>query len=1356
MAAVWLGMAIVASAGIPTFQERLTNSGLDPSGIAWRGENIRKLPLPGYVEGQPLPMICYRKDFTLPAKPRLAAITVMPSVAVNYSISVNGTVVAPVLPAAHNGFRNLDITAYLRAGPNVIGFRGQPIDRSGISLLMDGIVFCADGSTLRLLTDKTWKIGADPGEGWDKIGADIAGLAEVQSLGVERGKYFFFSPPYYGPIQIKLSGMSQPIFDAEKPVQMDVLLMNAAGSNAPVASSPAGQADAPPAPVTLEYEIFDEIGRQAATNGAVALKRQGDFDLAGQLACGPLPAGTYQLRLAMHDAAGALERRNYEIAVVGPIQQRLAEGASYTDGMELKEVWSVDCALEPTPGEFITWRYENKPVQTVVRESPLGRYRTLTENVSYAAFGYKFKVRNLFVPHLVEIEWPDDAARRFLAQVYEPTTMIPDEYPFVHGHAIAGYQRADTGFFATREHPVLSNQMRKEYMIYWPNEEQGCVFLYNADGRGAEAPAAAARIKVSEILNDLPALQVRDAGDHLIGYHTERGPQSMSAAYHAAPLGAMFTMRLAGIDYPEFYRDWYVTAQNMIKRMRFAGQNMYLMGHFMYNGVLYPSKHYIFSPNEYGGADAMRDHAGLILRMFARNDLKLISNIEYTSTREFHKPPTEDAIRAGAPNYLSVSRFGKVQAKGWLVWVNFYHPEVQASLLTIADELIALYKEYPAWNGISLLLSRWFGGPLQFCWYGAKDDPLDWGYEDYTVELFQRETGITVPVDARDPDRFAKRYDWLMANAQEQWINWRCAQYTALYKKIRDRLVQARPDLKLYLLCFEPTFSYSYRPTKQALDLDGKYDQPDAVQQVLKRFGFDLHALRAEPGLVVSYSYATSGSGLTYADPRWDYEAVAHADGWQSLFANDAKGGAYINSGMFHAGYDFPEGAWLFQNSVRRQGYPMGRFVNDTFVNVMVRSHPTWMPHTWMDVVDSGGRLHEMRQFARAYRSLPNGHYQRLTGNGLDKNIWIAATPHADGEFAYAANTHWWTLEEVELAFADGVEVHDLIRDRPAPLEHGRWRFQLGPYEVQTFRMRGGDTNRPGIRGASVRMPENAFRTGTAAVQAGLNDARQVARRAHARAAEFKDWPDWENVAKIDAILAEAEARSADGNMSEAWSLTMSGLLKQLGAKVVNQMLEAMPLAVIGPFGQTTDTAVAEAALGNAEVTDAFNGMETPYLGEFTGTNFTQLTQEFRPDPARTYAVHGNPAGRWQRLRKTDYLAFQGVCGSPQPFWMSAYAYTEVFSPHPRPALVLGGSDHALWVWINDHLVLKHGGHGTPRGGQRPAQPDQNRGEFTLQPGWNRILVKAVQRGETRVYLRLTDRAGQGLDDIMFRTPADG
>ncbi len=62
-----------------------------------------------------------------------------------------------------------------------------------------------------------------------------------------------------------------------------------------------------------------------------------------------------------------------EIAVVGPIKQRLVEGASYTDGMELREVWSVDCAAEPALGEFIPWRYQDKPVQTeVARKVRLG------------------------------------------------------------------------------------------------------------------------------------------------------------------------------------------------------------------------------------------------------------------------------------------------------------------------------------------------------------------------------------------------------------------------------------------------------------------------------------------------------------------------------------------------------------------------------------------------------------------------------------------------------------------------------------------------------------------------------------------------------------------------------------------------------------------------------------------------------------------------------------------------------------------------------------------------------------------------------------------------------------------------
>ena len=147
-----------------------------------------------------------------------------------------------------------------------------------------------------------------------------------------------------------------------------------------------------------------------------------------------------------------------------------------------------------------------------------------------------------------------------------------------------------------QEHGQLSGKMKKLRFIFWPNEEIGSVHVWNT--YGGEVPAAVARITLYEITNDLPALRIEDAGDRMIGYHTERGSQTMAASYHAGPFGAYFDL-VAGAPHYEFYRNWYTTTENMIKRLRFAGQNMYLMGHFMYDSTLYPTKKFTFTQNTY-------------------------------------------------------------------------------------------------------------------------------------------------------------------------------------------------------------------------------------------------------------------------------------------------------------------------------------------------------------------------------------------------------------------------------------------------------------------------------------------------------------------------------------------------------------------------------------------------------------------------------------------------------------------------------------------------------------------------------------------------------------------------------------
>ena len=1317
-----------AWAQIPTVEERMLNSGRNPEYCTWKAEEIRFWPPPKYEKGDPVPVSCYRYDFTLPAKPRQASITLSPTYGNRWWFTVNGQVIAEPLPGRVRGLRNFDLTKVLRPGHNLLTVRAEEFTAGhGFHLVAEGIVFCEDGSIVRLLTDKTWKGDWNLPEGWDKPETDPDSLPPADAFRrgapVQSNAGLQTNPPYYGRIQIAPRGMDQPIFDEEKPIELDITLLNTASASKP----------------NLSYEIMDEMSRKVIGQGAVALSPKGKLDLVGNVRQ-QLPAGTYRFRFILTDEGEGIDRRDYEVACVGEIKQRLVEGTHYEEGMELKEIWSVDCAAEPEPGQFLACDSQGNDVKTQVVEGPAGKYRALVENRPLTSFGYKFKVKQLFVPHLVVIEWPDDAARGILAQAHEATTMIGRSWRA----SVAGFQRGETSVVCTDDQPVRTNKMQKLRFIYWPNEEEESIHIWNT--HGCPAPAAVSRITIYQILNDLPALRIADAGDHMIGYHTERGPQTMTASYYAGPLGASFSTMLAGVDHPEFYRNWYTTTENMIKRMRFSGQNAYLMGHFMYTGVLYPSKHYIFAQNTYGGADASRDYIGLVLRMFERNGMSMVSNIEYVSTADVIEasPATIEEVRKGAPTLFCVGKNGTFNTlHGISSWtgLNYFHPKVQESILTIVDELLELYRGYPAWKGMAFILSRNFGPMIPLAG-GSKEDPIYWGYEDYTIDLFQKQTGIKIPVNPKDPERFGQRYDWLMADAKQKWIDWRCAQFTQFFRKMRDHIVRARPDLKLYLLNFEPM-----SPTKSAQDLYGHFDDQKFMKQTVKAFGFDPETLRKERGIVISFSYPSPGTGTTVGAKSRTWWDMLHSQLWNDLFANDGKGGAYVWSSIPHYGYHFPKGKWLFEYSHTRQGYFWPKFMGDAFVNVLVRSNPTWIPHTWMDVMESGGRLHELRLFSRAYRTLPNGKYQRLTGNGLDKNIWVERTRAKGGEYAYAANTNWWEVD-VTLTFAQGAKVHDLIKDQPVNLRDGKWSFHLGPYEVRTFRIsgasRGGGSS---VREATVSLPQEA----EAAVDKHVEQAEEVVARAHAKEAEIRDLPGWNSVDDLEQMIAQIGELEAAGDLSRAYQIAASWQLQHAQEQVVNEALEASPFLVLGPFGDPKDTASPPESY--YEVVPQYQGMETPYLGEFDGADYDVLVEGLHPDLSKSYPAYPGKQTKWQAAIKSHYLSFYGVCHSEHPLWMVAYAYTEIYSPQDRDAIIWVGSDHAIWVWVNGERVIKHGGHGTHRGGQRPSAADQNRGDCHLQKGWNRVLVKVVQRGLARVFFRITDRDGNPIDDLRFRVP---
>jgi hypothetical protein len=69
-----------------------------------------------------------------------------------------------------------------------------------------------------------------------------------------------------------------------------------------------------------------------------------------------------------------------------------------------------------------------------------------------------------------------------------------------------------------------------------------------------------------------------------------------------------------------------------------------------------------------------------------------------------------------------------------------------------------------------------------------------------------------------------------------------------------------------------------------------------------------------------------------------------------------------------------------------------------------------------------------------------------------------------------------------------------------------------------------------------------------------------------------------------------------------------------------------------------------------------------------------------------------------------------------------AYAFTSVYSPEPREAILLIGSDDGIKIWLNDKLV-----HTNPA--YRGAYPDQDKIKVNLNQGKNTLLLKILQGG---------------------------
>lgn len=763
-----------------------------------------------------------------------------------------------------------------------------------------------------------------------------------------------------------------------------------------------------------------------------------------------------------------------------------------------------------------------------VAESAAGRYREAAGK-PLSRFGYRFHIEHVGKPHLALIRYPDDK-RRFMCVMdgtcYDLSTGIT------------------TGF----AYP-LTGGMREIRQVFWPRW-QDCTLVFMT--WGCDEPAAVASIEIRE-LDSLPALPPPPASPG--GPRRELGIQYEDPCGTGASEGAMSK------------EEW---VDRIITYARHTGQSLFTYPIAWYHGPQYPSavepadafdvvvapdrKQYIrytTNPPEWIAPMLQRfEAAGM--SFFASLTLLRLGSLMRQMNLDL------DAVQKGADTVNSLLWCDRIQ-EGTMDWTTVYnarnypevvkrglgvgvmsdfpytygertrqpyhsdpifnplHPVVQQAIRALVREIAEKYGNYAAFQGIGLNL--W--APT-FAWFGS----LHSGYDDCTAALFTRETGIAIPIDPRDPQRFSKRYEFLIFQCRPAWVAWRCRKIHELLTSLRDELTAVRGDLRLIAtLWSEPYLPRLIGNGKASNQL---YARPSTVE-FFREAGFDPALYENEPNLEADFQFEGGGRDRSpgnnvqaplesffmfrdhdfldqetldawYRLPRpgaFVFNAWHEAWGkhhWFPCEADDPRQhelavmSGQPAEGIFRMNSTYPEDGFWFDSQLRiTPAFPPGEHFLEPYAHALAELDACRITRggLFLDKAHSA----ELRGFATAYRALPAEKFATV-GTSTDPVAVRALVPaDEDHGYLYLVNreyypvTVWVTLNRpaafVDVANGSSVE---------APAE---WHVELGPYELRSF------ATEPDVQvsGFTVQVPQEIaerLRADSASALEALASARQA------------------------------------------------------------------------------------------------------------------------------------------------------------------------------------------------------------------------------------------------------------------------
>ena len=618
--------------------------------------------------------------------------------------------------------------------------------------------------------------------------------------------------------------------------------------------------------------------------------------------------------------------------------------------------------------------------------------------------------------YVFEIDYPDDAKRTM-------DFIVQDAFsPFYETKLLQDYEM-QVGIFTGGDYP-LSGKVRTHRCIYWASTTN---VVFEAMTLRQDEPAAVAAVRLYRLKGrTLPKAKIRTPKPKA-GWG-----RSMGWYYEDPSINYEFAVK----DYAATPELCLEMVDKIAATMKYQGLDLFAYPGSWYDGYISDSY------NVHG-------HAPDFLRAFyERFDKEGLGVVPLINQENHPVPPgslTYDMITSGEVHstMYNVTATGLpdcgIVRKPSLF--NICHPDAQRYLEGMIDLFVAEGVKHPSFRGVGLHVKH-----ASLCWLGL----ITSGYNDYMIDGFTRDTGIKVPVDRRDPKRGKAYADWLLANAYEPWVQWRCRQVSGFWVKIARKLAAARPDLKLWI--------------NNIADLDpimDRFSSPDYMRRIAREGGLDRDIFAREaPNVIMSQTCLPAD--YRYARPGWYYATEADFECQRTYHTKPyywdfLEGAAYPLVHLHDRYWESHAG------DVNRNKDPALRFKSTWFKEVKWRvttlnaPGPYAMEHyavpmRFRDILGftKGGYLvgtygmeEHLVPFAQAFRALPAVNMETLPGGG--EFVRLRHVDYDGRSWFYVVNTG---VEPacVRVRFPEGSK--DLVSDASCG---GDSTINLGPYELRSF-----------------------------------------------------------------------------------------------------------------------------------------------------------------------------------------------------------------------------------------------------------------------------------------------------------------